>query len=69
MKWIGTIGEYRIDWGPGYRVYLAWDGATVIILLDGGTKRGQQSDIMRAKAFWAEYKARKTAAARPKRKR
>ena len=26
IKWFAGIGEYRIDWGPGYRVYLAQDG-------------------------------------------
>jgi putative addiction module killer protein len=66
VKWIGAIGEYRIDWGPGYRIYLAKDGGKLIILLGGGTKQRQQSDIERAKAMWAEYKARK-AAAKPKR--
>ena len=66
VKWIGAIGEYRIDWGPGYRVYLAKDGDKVVILPGGGTKQRQQSDIGRAKAMWAEYKARK-AAAKPKR--
>lgn len=69
VKWIGTIGEYRIDWGPGYRIYLAKDGDTLIILLGGGTKQRQHADIERAKAMWAEYKARKAAAARPKGKR
>ena len=51
IKWIGTIGEYRIDWGPGYRIYLAKDGDKLIVLLGGGTKKGQQSDIDRAKAL------------------
>lgn len=69
VKWIGTIGEYRIDWGPGYRIYLARDGDALIILLGGGTKRRQQADIERAEAMWAEYKARKTAAAGPKGRR
>ena len=69
VKWIGTIGEYRIDWGPGYRVYLARDGDAVIILLGGGTKKGQQSDIALAKALWSEYKMRKAASAKPKDKR
>ena len=64
VKWIGTIGEYRIDWGPGYRIYLAKDGEALIILLGGGTKQRQQADIDRAKALWAEYKARKTAMVR-----
>ena len=69
VKWIGVIGEYRIDWGPGYRVYLANDGEDVVILLGGGTKRRQQVDIERAKDLWAEYKARKSASSRVKRKR
>src|SRR5882724_10325017 len=69
VKWIGTIGEYRIDWGPGYRIYLAKDGEALIILLGGGTKQRQQGDIERATAMWAEYKARKAAAAKAKGKR
>ena len=69
VKWIGVIGEYRIDWGPGYRIYLAKDGEALIILLGGGTKKRQQADIERARALWAEYKSRKAAAARPKGKR
>ena len=69
VKWIGTIGEYRIDWGPSYRIYLAKDGNALIILLGGGTKQRQQADIDRAKLLWAEYKARKADAARAKTKR
>jgi len=68
MKWIGVIAECRIDWGPGYRVYLAKDGDALIILLGGGTKARQQADIERAKAMFAEYKARKSAA-KPRSKR
>ena len=62
VKWIGAIGECRIDWGPGYRIYLAQDGDALIVLLGGGTKQRQQSDIQRSRAMWAEYKARRTAA-------
>lgn len=69
VKWIGTIAEYRIDWGPGYRIYLAKDGDALIVLLGGGTKKRQQADIERAKALWAEYKARKAAAIRSRDKR
>lgn len=68
VKWIGTIGEYRIDWGPGYRIYLGKDGDALIILLGGGTKKRQQGDIERAKALWSEYKIRK-ATLRAERKR
>lgn len=63
VKWFDGIGEYVIDWGPGYRVYLAKDGDTLIILFGGGTRCGQQKDIDRAKAFHVEYKARKKAQA------
>jgi len=51
--------EYRIDWGPGYRVYLGRDGSALVILLTGGTKQRQQRDIESAKALWAEYRRRK----------
>jgi putative addiction module killer protein len=59
IKWFDGIGEYVIDWGPGYRIYLAKDGEKLIILLGGGTKKKQQKDIDRAKELHAEYKARK----------
>jgi len=68
VKGLGAIAEYRIDWGPGYRIYLARDGGTLIILLGGGTKRNQGADIAQARMLWSEYKARK-AALRPKGKR
>ena len=61
VKWFGGMGELVVDWGPGYRVYLARDGEALIVLFGGGTKRGQQSDIDRARALLAEYKARKAA--------
>lgn len=61
VKWFSGIGECVIDWGPGYRIYLAKDGDTLIILFGGGTKRAQQKDIDRAKALHAEYKERKKA--------
>lgn len=59
IKWFDGIGEVVIDWGPGYRVYLARDGDTLLVLFGGGTKRDQQKDIDRAKRLHAEYKARK----------
>ena len=59
LKWFAGIGEYVIDWGPGYRIYLAKDGESLIVLFGGGTKRRQQADIERAKALHAEYKKRK----------
>ena len=46
VKSVGEgVLEYRIDSGPGYRVYFGRDGDTLIILLTGGTKRRQQRDI------------------------
>ena len=54
----GGVQEYRMDWGPGYRLYFGQDGDTLIILLCGGTKRRQQDDIAEAQAHWAEYKRR-----------
>ncbi|WP_073974571.1 type II toxin-antitoxin system RelE/ParE family toxin [Erythrobacter donghaensis] len=63
VKWIGGgLGEYRIDWGPGYRLYLTQDGGQLIILFVGGTKKRQQSDIRQASALLDQYKGRKAKA-------
>jgi len=43
-----SVSELRIDYGPGYRVYLTRRGSSVIILLAGGTKKSQSRDIKRA---------------------
>lgn len=59
VKWFDGIGEYRINWGPGYRIYLIQDGKELIVLLGGGTKKDQQSDIAQAKDLSQEYKSRK----------
>lgn len=60
VKAVGEgVLEYRIDWGPGYRVYFGRDGGSLVILLTGGTKRRQQRDIATAKANWADYRRRR----------
>src|ERR1700724_4821328 len=61
------VSELRINRGPGYRIYFGWDGKLLVILLGGGTKRRQQSDIQTALRHWRTSKARK-AAGRTKRK-
>lgn len=48
------IGELRIDYGPGYRVYFCRRGGVIYILLCGGTKRTQDRDIKRAKKMAME---------------
>lgn len=48
--------EYRINYGPGYRVYFGRDGDTLIILLGGGTKSRQNRDIENARALWQDYR-------------
>jgi putative addiction module killer protein len=55
----GGVLEYKIDFGPGYRLYFGLDGQTLVILLGGGTKRRQREDIATAQARWADYKRRK----------
>lgn len=42
------VSELRIDYGPGYRVYYTMRGRTMIILLAGGDKRTQTTDIKTA---------------------
>ena len=60
VKSLGSgVYEYKINFGPGYRVYFAFDGKKIIILLAGGTKQRQAKDIATAKARWSDHKARK----------
>jgi putative addiction module killer protein len=59
VKWFDGIGEYRINWGPGYRIYMAQDGPSLILLYAGGTKQGQQTDINFALMLHQEYQERK----------
>jgi len=69
VEWFRGIGEYKIDWGPGYRIYLAKDGDTLIILFGGSTKKEQQKAIDQAVSLHEEYKARKKALATTKKEK
>ena len=51
-----VLCELRIDWGPGYRVYYAMLGKTSVLLLCGGDKQRQLSDIERALGYLKDYK-------------
>ena len=53
------VRELRIDFGPGYRVYYGIDEGRIVLLLGGGTKRGQSRDIRKAIDRWTTYKERK----------
>jgi putative addiction module killer protein len=55
----GGVHEYRINFGPGLRMYFGRDGEQLILLLGGGTKKRQQKDIADALRRWQEYKRRK----------
>jgi putative addiction module killer protein len=60
VKAVGQgVSEYRLDFGPGYRIYFGKDGDSLVILLGGGTKKRQNNDIETAQALWKEYKRRK----------
>jgi putative addiction module killer protein len=57
----GGVSEYRINFGPGYRIYFGKDGATYVILLGGSTKKRQSGAISSAAEAWTDYKRRKLA--------
>lgn len=53
------IYEYKIDFGPGYRIYFGQDGEDLVILVGGGSKKQQDKDIKIAKIYWQDYKLAK----------
>jgi len=53
-KFFDGIGELRVDYGPGYRVYFVRRAETVVILLCGGDKSSQKRDIRKAIAMAEE---------------
>ncbi len=54
------VFEYKIHFGPGYRVYFGKDGDRIVILLGGGSKKKQSADIAVAISRWQDYKRRKS---------
>ena len=56
VKPVGNgVSELRIDYGPGYRVYLQQSGSELVLLLAGGNKKTQQVDIAKAKKLAKEW--------------
>jgi putative addiction module killer protein len=59
-KGVGAgVYEFKIDFGPGYRIYFGRDGDYLVVLIGGGTKKRQNKDVQAAQACWADYKRRK----------
>jgi len=52
------VFELRIHHSPGFRIYFAWEGDRVVILLAGGDKKTQPMDIKRAQKYWQDFKER-----------
>ena len=52
----GGIGELRLDFGPGYRLYFVQQGAIIVVLLMAGDKSTQSADIREARRLWEDSK-------------
>lgn len=52
------VGELRIHYGPGYRVYFGQVGSTLVLLLCGGDESTQAQDIRTAQTYWRDYQRR-----------
>ena len=54
------VSAMRIHTGKGYRIYFGQDGNRIVVLLVGGDKSTQERDIERAKAYWKNWKERRS---------
>ena len=52
------VFELKIDLGPGYRIYFAYQGSEIVILISGGDKSTQRKDIQKAIECWIDLKRR-----------
>ena len=68
---LGNLGDYegvghgvvelKINFGPGYRIYMGLQGQELIVLLCAGDKSSQKKDIQKAIDYWNDYrKTRRT---------
>jgi len=55
----GGVHEAKIDFGPGYRVYLGFDGVALVVLLGGSAKARQSTAVAHAHQRWNDYRHRK----------
>ena len=51
------VCEFRIKYGPGYRVYFGQIGTAIVLLLCGGDKSTQDKDIAKAIEYWKDYRS------------
>ncbi|WP_375682302.1 type II toxin-antitoxin system RelE/ParE family toxin [Bartonella sp. CE47NXGY] len=56
VKYFRGIGELKINYGPGYRIYFVKQGKQIILLLNAGDKSTQQKDIEKALQLVKEMK-------------
>ncbi len=50
------IFEFKIAFGPGYRIYFAFTSTNSILILWGGTKQTQKYDMIKAANYYSDYK-------------
>ena len=60
IKWFEGIGEIKIHWGAGLRIYVGKQDIQIILLLGGGHKGSQDKDIDLALARWKQFKQTKS---------
>jgi len=57
----GGVLELRLNFGPGYRVYLVRINSNQLLLLCGGDKHTQKNDIPTARQYWKDYRGKTNA--------